>query len=250
MSVPKNYSGNNMPVQSPLVPNPLVPYYCKNSTTASVLVEFETDSIKRYLTSTPFDYVDDYALIYVNDFRGSEKLPYMDGGIILHSRFENVTGGYYIFEYEDNDAAIAAGRELWGYPKKFGKMTLDRRGSEIQGRASRNDEELIRIRIDLSQSTNTDPVPEFSPFPHLNIHTIPNPDGPGIFSQRIISRDNSMDCTTISKEFGSAEVDLFSTVEDPLGDLVIKKVHGGIFSVTDFAATNENGWGTVISTLV
>src|SRR5699024_9424948 len=130
---------------------------------------------------------------------------------------KDIIGGYYLFEYEDDDAAVAAGRELWGYPKKLGHMTLEKTGDVIKGTASRRGEKLIEIECDFSQKSKED-FPRLKVFPHLNIHTIPRLDGPGIFSQRIIARDNSPDCKLLSEEFGTAKVKLFSGKTDPLGE--------------------------------
>src|SRR5699024_5319387 len=158
-------------------------------------------------------------------------------------------GGYYLFEYEDDDAAVATGRELWGYPKKLGHMTLKKDGNIIKGTASRRGVTLIEIECDLSKTVEED-IPKLQVFPHLNIHTIPRPDGPGIFSQRIIARDNSMDCTLLSEEFGQVTVKLRSGETDPLGELSPVKVFGGGYSVSDFVAGDENGWGKVLDTII
>ncbi len=249
MSNFKIQKGNNMPIQSPLIPDPVIPYSCNESKTLFAMLEIDQLVIKKFLEPTPFEYVNNLAMVYVNDFRTSEKLPYMDGGIIIQAKYKDIIGGYYLFEYEDNDAAVATGRELWGYPKKIGEMTLERSANIVRGTASRNGNKLIEIECDLSAKMDTE-LPRLKVFPHLNIHTIPKAEGPGIFSQRIISRDNSADCTLISEELGKAKVKLSSGQTDPLGELNPIKVLGGGFSITDFLANDENGWGKVLDTLI
>ncbi len=242
-------NGNNMPIQSPLIPDPVVPYACSESITLFAMIEVEEKTIRKYLEPTPFAYVNNLAMVYVNDFTKSEKLPYMDGGIIIQAKYKDIIGGYYLFEYEDDDAAVATGRELWGYPKKLGHMTLEKKGSIIKGTASRRGEELIKIECDISKKISVD-LPRLKVFPHLNIQTIPKPDGPGIFSQRIIARDNSADCKLLSEELGEVKVELFSSETDPLGEFSPVNVLGGGYSITDFLAGEENGWGRVLDTLV
>src|SRR5699024_6672401 len=182
----KVQKGNNMPIQSPLIPDPVVPYACSESKTLFAVCEADEVIIKKYLEATPFEYVNNKMMVYVNDFTKSEKLPYMDAGIIIQARYKDVVGGYYIFEYEDDDAAIATGRELWGYPKKLGHKTLERKGNKIKGTASRRGIKLMELELNLDSDMKD--IPRLDLFPHLNIHTIPKPDGPGIFSQRIIAR--------------------------------------------------------------
>ncbi len=92
-------NGNNMPIQSPLIPDPVVPYACSESITLFAMIEVEEKTIRKYLEPTPFAYVNNLAMVYVNDFTKSEKLPYMDGGIIIQAKYKDIIGGYYLFEY-------------------------------------------------------------------------------------------------------------------------------------------------------
>ena len=123
-----------------------------------------------------------------------------------------------MYEWEDNDAAIATGR-YWGYPKKYACMTLEKDGDIIRGTTTRKGVKLIDIEHDLSNSVKDVPVLHTT-FPHLNLLTIPNPDGPGIFSQRVTARDNSSTCKTLSNLHGEAKVTLNCSPNDPIGDFM------------------------------
>lgn len=248
MSDIKIQKANNMPVQAPLVPDCVLPYGCKNSRTVYAMCEVSEETLRRHLEPTPFEYVTNLCMIYVNDFTESAELPYMDAGIIFTVKYKGVTGGYYMYEWEDDDTAIETGRN-WGYPKKFAEMTLERHGDIVKGTATRRGVKLIDIELDLSRPIAGLPkLPAV--FPHLNILTIPNPDGPGIFSQRITARDNSSTCTTLSNELAEVKIAIDSSATDPIGDFAPLKVLGGGYSVTDFLATTENGWAKVIDTLI
>ena len=244
--IPQN--GNNMPIHSPLVPDPIIPYTCKDSRTVSILCELDTDIIKKYLSPTPFNFVSNTASIYVNDFTSSPELPYMDAGIIIEVEYRGLMGGYFLFEYEDNDASIATGRELWGYPKKYADISLHRDGDFVTGKVVKKGVTLIDINCILSPTTAD--FQRINIFPHLNIHTIPNPDRSGIFSQRIISRDNSEDCTLLSEELGRGSATLKSISTDPLEDFTPKNNIGATYTVTDFTAGPVNGWGKVLKTII
>ncbi|MBV2143101.1 acetoacetate decarboxylase family protein [Falsochrobactrum sp. TDYN1] len=241
-------SGNNMPVQAPLVPDPILPYSCKNSRTVYAVCEVEEAVLRRHLSPTPFNFVNNRCMVYVNDFTESPELPYMDAGIIFTVEYKGVFGGYYMYEWEDDDAAIETGR-YWGYPKKFGTMTLEKNGDLIRGTASRRGAKLIDIELDCGKPLND--VPQLhTVYPHLNLLTIPNPDGPGIFSQRVTARDNSSTCTLLSNTFAEVKVKLNSSPTDPIGEFSNLKVLGGGYSVTDFLASEENGWARVIDTII
>ena len=49
MSEVKIQKANNMPVQSPLVPEPMVPYSCKNSRTVYAMCEVNEETVRRHL---------------------------------------------------------------------------------------------------------------------------------------------------------------------------------------------------------
>lgn len=248
MSAVKIQKANNMPVQSPLVPEPMVPYSCKNSRTVYVMCEVKEETVRKHLAPTPFEYVSNLCMIYVNNFLESPELPYMDSGIIFTVKYKDMYGGYYMYEWEDNDVAIATGR-YWGYPKKYACMELEKNGDYVHGTTTRKGVRLIDIEVDLSKPVENVPsLPKT--FPHLNLLTIPNPDGPGIFSQRVTARDNSSTCKTLSNQYGEAKVTLQCSPNDPIGDFMPVKVLGGGYSVTDFLATMENGWAKVIDTLI
>lgn len=241
-------NGNNMPIQSPLVPDPVLPYHCKNSKTVYAICKIEKRSLLEHLKPTPFQYINDLCMIYVTDFLESPELPYMDAGIIFTVQYKSQYGGYYMYEWEDNDVAIETGR-YWGYPKKYANITLKKEGNFVRGTAIRNNVKLIDIELDLTKPINS--VPKLhTVFPHLNILTIPKPDGPGIFSQRITSRDNSSTCKTLSNQLADVKVKLNSSINDPIGDFEPLTILGGGYSVTDFLATTENGWAKVIDTII
>lgn len=240
--------GNNMPLQAPLVPDPVLPYSCKNSRTVYAICEADEATLRHHLSATPFEYVNNLCMVYVNDFTESPELPYMDAGIIFTVKYKDTYGGYYMYEWEDDDAAIETGR-YWGYPKKFGHMTLEKNGDIIRGTATRRGVKLIDIELDCSKPIENVPALH-TVYPHLNVLTIPNPDGPGIFSQRVTARDNSSTCKVLSNINAEVKVALDSSPTDPIGDFAGLKVLGGGYSVTDFKATTENGWAKVIDTLI
>ena len=239
---------NNMPVQSPLVPEPMVPYSCKNSMTVFAMCEVDPDTVRKHLSSTPFEYVSNLCQVYVNNFLESPELPYMDSGIIFTVKYKDQYGGYYMYEWEDDDVAIATGR-IWGYPKKYAAMTLDKKGDLVHGYTERKGTRLIDIEVDLSKPVENLPKLQAT-YPHLNLLTIARPDGPGILTQMVTARDNSSSCKLLSIQYGEAKVKLQCSATDPIGDFEPVKVLGGGYSVTDFLAGSDNGWAKIVDKLI
>ncbi|SHE32577.1 acetoacetate decarboxylase [Seinonella peptonophila] len=242
--------GNNMPVQAPLIPDPFVPYECMNNRTLFALCQGDRTIIERFLEPTPFEYVDNQFVVSISDFRNCNKVPYMDCAIVIPVKYKDQLGGYYLFEYEDHDAAIAAGRDLWGYPKKFATIQLSKENDQgmIRGTASREGQVIMEIECDCSQPSEQLSLPQITP--HLNLQVFPRPDGPGIESMRVISRDTSPDFKKKSEKFGKTKVTLQGLSTDPLNLLQPSYVIGGGITVGDFYATDENGWGKILDTLI
>ncbi|MDY2983969.1 MAG: acetoacetate decarboxylase family protein [Synergistes jonesii] len=217
--------GYNNPVQAPLVPLNVVPYYNKNSMTVYAICEVPEEIVKEHLAPTPFEYVSNRCMIYVNDFKESKELPYMDSAIIFEVRYKNITGGLYMYEWEDNDVAIATGR-MWGYPKKYADIKLEKNGKIVHGTTVRKGIPLIDIEADLS--CLADAPKKLQITPHLNLLTIPNPDGQSILMQKVTLRDNSSTCKILSNISCKVNIALKSSDNDPMGDFAPLKVLGGV----------------------
>ncbi len=239
--------GNNVPIQTPLIPDPFVPYECKGYRSVFAICRGQ-EVIRKYLEPTPFEYVDDTFIVSVSDFSNCNVVSFMDCAIVIPVKYKDVYGGYYLFEYENDDSAIAAGRDLWGYPKKYADITLQAEGATVKGQAVRKGTLIVDIECD--RSAKVDKLPALQTYPHLNLHVVPKPDGPGIAAMKIIARDTSPDFQLISEELGKATVRLNGLATDPLHELQPIEVLGGGFTVGDFYATEEHGWGRVLETLI
>lgn len=241
-------SGNNMPLHSPLIPTPFVPYECKNNSTLFAICRVDEEVIRKILEPTPFEYVNDYMVISISDFSNCDKAQFMDSAMVISVRHKGSLGGYYIFEYENNDAAIAAGRDLWGYPKKYADITMSKEDHIIKGKASKDNVPIIQIECDLNSPIEN--LPDVQTTPHLNIHMVPSPDSSDVFSKRIISRDTSPDFELHRKVYGATKIKLQSSKTEPLSIFESIEVLGGGLIEGDFYATEENGWGKTIEVII
>jgi len=240
--------GNNIPIQAPLIPDPFVPYTCKGYRSVFALCEADESIIRKYLEPTPFEYVVNQFIVSVSDFSNCDKVAFMDCAIVIPVKHKDRYGGYYLFEYENDDSAIAAGRDLWGYPKKYADISLREEDGKVRGQAIRKGKVIVDIECDLAATLPNLVQPQT--YPHLNLHVVPKPDGKGIASMRIISRDTSPDFQLMSEKLGETTVHLQGLPTDPLDEFQPVKVLGGGLIVGDFYATEENGWGQVIETLI
>lgn len=236
--------GNNMPIQAPLIPDPFVPYHCEGNIMAYVICRGDEAKIRELLAPSRFEYIDDRYMVEISDFSNCDKVPFMDAAIVLPVRYKDIDGGCYLFEFENNDSAIAAGRDLWGYPKKHARIELDAREDGIStGNVIRNGEVICRMELDPSMPVDT---PQLKLAPHLNAHVLPRSDGPGILMTRIIARDTSPDFELQKHVKCKANLELKNLPSDPWAALGIKDILGGGIIWGNFHATDENGWGKVL----
>lgn len=240
---------NNMPVQAPLYPSPFVPYQALDQRILYAVCRGDAGSIRALLEPTPFDWTgDDRFVVSVVDFMSNAKCPFFDVAIVVPVTFRGQPGGYYVFEYENNDAAIAAGRELWGYPKKYARCGMDHLDDgTVVGWAERHGTRILEIRVTPDEAAALPEKP--LTLPHLNVRTFPAPDGPGTSMRQVIGRDTSPDLVMKSQAAGRTEVTLTPIPGCPLDLFTPVEILGGVYAVADFYATEQNGWGWVVADL-
>lgn len=246
---------DNVPAHIETFVHPHVPSFTRDIRRLYAICRGNEAAIRAHLARTPFEYVSNEFMIDVADFANrtypaspGETWGFMDSGIIVPVRYKDILGGYYLFEYENQDYSIFAGRELWGYPKTYADVSLVEDGHRITGTVVKGGREILRLEGNLDQPITA--LPEVKLGPILNLYTIPKADGPGIFSQRIILRDTSSGYQVKSQKLFQATLNLDSIRLNPLKELGPVEVLGAGFQIADYDMNEEIGWGKVLETLV
>ena len=127
--------GYSMPVDAPLYPKPPI-YYTQAE---AIAVAFETDGdaaaaiVPEGLT-VPSPAI---AAVSVLTYPCSTLGTYNEAILSLAVLRSGEPGLYIAHILVDNDQAMTAGREIWGFPKKLAHITLARRGEGIVGTVER-----------------------------------------------------------------------------------------------------------------
>ena len=80
-------------------------------------------------------------------------LRYNEGGLLLDATYKGERGSYCLAMPVDDDTAMIAGRETYGYPKKMAdRITLERSGDHIVGSVIRKEIEILRIEGELTRA--------------------------------------------------------------------------------------------------
>jgi len=71
--------------------------------------------------------------------------PFNEMGVVVQASFQGDSVFFLPSLYLDNDSAVAAGREIYGSPKKMAEVRLEQRGDLFVGTCIRNGIEIIQI---------------------------------------------------------------------------------------------------------
>ena len=120
-----------MPLTSPAYP--VGPYRFRNR--EYLIITYRTDPQKlRDLVPEPLQIVEPlvkFEFIRMPDSTGFGD--YTESGQVIPVRFEGAEGTYVHSMYLDDDAPIAGGRELWGFPKKLAQPKISHEGEVVTG---------------------------------------------------------------------------------------------------------------------
>ncbi len=166
---------------------------------------------------------------------------YNEGALFARASFRGRRGWYCLSMPVDDDNALICGRELYGFPKKLGEITLERRGESVLGRVARRGAEILRLESTLIAEAEPADLDLFGPagvdagkpcrrLTSFNFKYFSTADGRGFdFIPRLIEQ------TTVLRARpgllkGSVRVTVSSTGYDPLGDVPVVEplvcVHG------------------------
>ncbi|GAA2839459.1 acetoacetate decarboxylase [Leucobacter komagatae] len=226
------------------------PYTSPDLRTLSVYCRGNRANLEKLLEATPFELTDDRFVVQIADFTNSSVGAFYDSGIVLPVRYGDTVGANYTFEWEDQPWSILLGREVWGYPKQWGKIVLDDAPERVAGEVTREGELQFAISMTPDDSATNAAWEDMHIYPHLQVHYLPKANERGFETFEIVSRDTSKDFKLHSKVFGSAEVELGASVNIGGVALEIVEVLGGEYSVGYYNCSTEHGRSEVIDSLV
>jgi len=136
--------------------------------------------------------------------------------------------------YVDNAPPLAGGREIWGYPMKFGRPKLAVRGDTLAG-------ELEYAGMRVATGTMVYKHDEFRPDParvggllartQVTLKVIPDVDQRLAVAQLVAVEFE--DVVVKGCWSGAARLELVANVNAPLADLPVLEAKGGLHAVTD-----------------
>jgi acetoacetate decarboxylase len=235
----------SIPVVPPAVPT--LPRRFRNIEILTVAYRTQADGIPRFLPEQ-LSARGDRVLIHIYrlhdpDWFGS----YGELAVHIPVRHEStgVEGSFSPMFVRESDAAIPAGRELFGQPKKAGTVTLAPDGDLLVGRVTRNGIDLLTATMAYKQRPSTvDALNELSFGTNINLKVIPATDGSGDAIRELTARDfTEVDVHEVWE--GSATVEVRPHAQVPVHLLPVLEVERAFHWRADFTAV----YGRVLETL-
>lgn len=238
------FSGHNAPVTAPLYPDP--PYYYRGAKLVLGIYSAETERVARHLPPGVRPATDPATCIaWVCHYPFTTFGTYTEAIHLIQVGFEGETFLFCPFIYLDADGPMAAGRELWGWPKKLADCRFEAGGA---GPGDRDGilftterpagKRLLTVTMTPERPATMEDV---GATPHLTLRYIPGAgegDPPSVCelvrtepeTVPCLSADGSPDIWT-----GRCQVTMDSpSASDPIADLAPTEMIGGIYGTFDW----------------
>ncbi|SDP74800.1 acetoacetate decarboxylase family protein [Desulforhopalus singaporensis] len=235
---------NNMPIQAPICGEWLSePYDAPDIKMLNVYARLDEEVVKNYLKPTPYEYHSNIGLFYFADYSQitSADAPFYDSALMVPVKYKDMTGGFYMFEFEDGPESTSSGREGWGHPK----MMADRISmTESEGKAIGNvylkGKMIYHVELDMNKKPSVS-LPVIPLEPNLLHMKHPRPDGPGTYCEFTLVRYIEED-TTI-KHQQDCEVVAFDIQgvgdRDPWHIFKPTRILGGEYIIADYTGSER-----------
>lgn len=163
-----------MPHQCGLYPPPPIEY--KNSRALALVFQCVPNMKKYYLPIELESIENGLDTLIILEYPETSIGPYNEAVLLLSCTYQNKPGVYVYSIYVDDDVALAAGREIWGIPKKIADITLSKiKKNKINGTAIRKGETIFEVSAEIMDTEpGLSPKDMFESLPFYNLKIIPD----------------------------------------------------------------------------
>lgn len=166
---------------------------------------------------------------------------YVESGQVIPVRFQGQNGGYVHAMYLNDHPPIAAGRELWGFPKKLAWPELQVDKDALYGILRYGPMPVAVATMGYKHRTLAPaPILDALTAPSFLLKIIPHVDGGPRICELV--RYYLEDVTVKGAWAGPASLELFHHALAPVADLPVREVLGGVHIMSDLTL----GLGTVV----
>ena len=199
-----------------------------------VIVTYRTDpDALRAVVPEPLEIVDPvvkYEFIRMPDSTGFGD--YTESGQVIPVRFEGEEGVYVHSMYLDDDAPIAGGREIWGFPKKLDFPKLIHEGEVIVGTLHYGSVLCATATMGYKHRIeDAEAVAQSLAAPNFLVKVIPHVDGSARICELV--RYHLQDISVKGAWSGPADLQLFRHVVADVARLPVLEVVSAVYFIAD-----------------
>jgi acetoacetate decarboxylase len=156
---------------------------------------------------------------------------YNVAALFIRARYKELEGVYNCHIYMDSDIAIAAGREIWGFPKQFARVSLTRSGEIVTGMVERGNIAIMTLSVNMRREATTKELPPAGTI--FNLKVIPSPEKGEPPEVRELTVTQHENVKTYRLLGGAATVRFEESPSDPLYIFKPLKMLGGFYAEQD-----------------
>ena len=223
----------SMPAMGPSYPH--LPFRFVNREYMIIMYESDPDAIR---AAVPEPLVPDssnqvfYEWIQMPDSSGFGD--YCESGVVIPCSYNGEPMNYVAQMYLNDDPPIAAGREIWGFPKKWAHPKLEVVEDTLTGTLIYAGQQVAMGTMAYkNESLARDPGKTLASLgkTQVNLKLIPDVDGSPAIAQLVAY--NLTEFSVKGSWVGPARLHLIPHVNAPVADLPIRKIVGGRHFIAD-----------------
>jgi acetoacetate decarboxylase len=222
----------SMPLAGPSYPKG--PYRFINREYMIIIYESDPDAV-RHAVPEPLEPEENlvyYEWIRMPDSSGFGD--YTESGVVIPCRYKGESINFTAQMYLDDDPPIVAGREIWGFPKKWAHPKMEVIEDTLNGTLHYANQLVAQGTMTYkheSLARNPEKTMAALGKTQCNLKLIPGPDGKPAICQLIAY--NLTDYSVKGSWSGDARLHLVPHVNAPVADLPVKRIVGGRHFVAD-----------------
>jgi acetoacetate decarboxylase len=232
----------SIPVVGPTYP--FGPFHFVNREYFVVLYESDPAAIREALPE-PLEPAGDnlVAFEWMNTPDASGFGAYTMAGVVIPAKFKGAPHNFIAQMYLDDGAAVTAGREIWGFPQKYGEPVLKVASDTLTGTLVYSGQTVANGTMTYKQESHADDLQKtvmvMTP-PQVTLKFIPGPDGKPAIAQLVTFQ--MQDITVKGSWHGPARLELIPHANAPAADLPVRKVALGRHFIADLTLP----YGTIL----
>jgi acetoacetate decarboxylase len=195
------------------------------------MIETKPETVKRLLPP-PLQPADTPGgLVFIARYPETNLGPgYREAALFLKCSFRGEAGSYCLsMPIDSQEDRMHNGRDIFGFPKKTAKISIEKNGPEVTGWVERNGIRFAEIKAKLSgklpEMPKLGPTFLFKAMPRIDLK--PGFDGP-VFLCR-----HQTDIVCKSLEIGSAQINFHDSWSDPWAEIEITKTIIAFYMISD-----------------